>query len=453
MFLGREKELSIIKNELNSNHKTVIMIYGKRRIGKSTLICVSSRNFDGVVINHQCIRSSYKGNIDFLSKSICNALGLPEIHFSELSDIFHFLGKQARQILLVLDEYQYLKNSLRNGEVDSVMQAIVDRLPSNVKLVLCGSYISIMKELLTENNPLFGRFTSIIHLKEMDYFDAAKFMDGYSNQNKIAAYAVFGGSPYVLSQLDYTVSVKQNITQLLLPENSILSTYIENVTLAEIKNAFDIRILEIIGNGKKKYSEILCSLDIPDNGNLDKQLGYLLKMNTIQKVYPINKKNDKKKTFYEMNDNLMRFYFAMIFGNVGLINILGEEQYYRDYIASRINTFISLRFEDVVKQYFARIAKMGQIDGIRDIGSLWYDEPKKKKNGQFDCVLQIDEGYEIFEAKLYEKPMSASECSQEILQIRAIPGLDSCKIGFVCSAGFETREPGVTYIEMEDLFK
>ncbi len=79
------------------------MIYGKRRIGKSTLICHSTDYFDGIVINHQCIKSTYKGNVDYLSKSVCNTLKL----FTQLDDIFVYLGGQNNNFLLVLDEYQY----------------------------------------------------------------------------------------------------------------------------------------------------------------------------------------------------------------------------------------------------------------------------------------------------------------------------------------------------------
>lgn len=453
MFIGREEELKRLVDCLKTNKKTAILIYGKRRIGKSTLICHAAKSFDGVVINHQCIRSSYRGNVIFLAKSISAALDLPEIRFENLIDIFTMLGKQKEKILLVLDEYQYLKSSLTVGEMDSHMQLIFDRLPENVKLILCGSYISVMKELLTEGNPLFGRFTDIIHLKDMNYLDASKFMNGYSIRQKAEAYSVFGGSPYVLSTLDYELSIEDNIKKYLIPENSVLTTYIENVALAEIKNTFDIRILEIIGNGKKKYSEILNCLDMADNGKLDKQLNYLLDMETIRKVYPINKKNDRKKSYYEINDNLMRFYFAMIFGNVGRIAITGADYFYRNSIEPKMLTFISLRFEELVKQFFSMMVKSGKITGVVDVGSYWYDNSEKKENGQFDCVIEYDNAYDIFEVKFYDKPMSQDQCDEEANQIRAIKGLNNIGIGFVCSAGFETKTDKYRYYDLEEIYR
>lgn len=203
------------------------------------------------------------------------------------------------------------------------MQAVIDKLPENVKLVLCGSYITVMKELLEEGNPLFGRFSLIQHIRDFDYLDAAKFYPDLSVRDKVAFYAVLGGSPYVLENLDTSLTVRQNIEHLLLPETGLVRSHIENVMLKEIQKTFDARILEILGNGKKRYSEIRDKIANSETGLLDKQLKILLDMETIQKTEPINRRNDKKKQFYEIVDNLMRFYFTFIFGKAGTIARIG----------------------------------------------------------------------------------------------------------------------------------
>ena len=146
----------------------------------------------------------------------------------------------------------------------------------NVKLILCGSYISVMKELLKEGNPLFGRFTDIIHLEEMDYYDSSSFYTNESLDEKIIMYSIFGGSPYVLENIDYDISISDSIKQKLIYSNGIFRTHIENVMLSEIRQTFDVRILEAIGNGQVKYSEILSDLNEKDNGYLDKQIKNLM---------------------------------------------------------------------------------------------------------------------------------------------------------------------------------
>lgn len=452
MFVGREKELSDIGKELSSwERKTAILIYGKRRVGKSTLINQASKDFDGIIINHLCVASTFEGNLELIYRSVSEALGLPPIHFDSLSALMDFLAKQEKKILFIIDEYPYLKQSKKQNEVDSYMQTIIDRLPANVKLILCGSYITIMKELLSEGNPLFGRFSLIQHVKDFDYYDSSKFYPELSIMDKVAYYAIFGGCPFVLENLEYGASIEDNIIKFLLAENGIIRSHIENIMLNEIKKAFDTRILEALGNGKKRYSEIADVLKIKETGLLEKQLKILLNMETIQKTEPINRRNDKKKKFYEIVDSLMRFYFAFIFGNSGRISRIGGEQFFRMNIAGeKIRQFISRRFEGIALQYFHRMSGTGEFAEIEDYGSYWYDDPKSKKNGEFDCVVKRKgELFDFYECKYFDRKMTLAECQAEEAQIRQQSGIMPSKIGFICTGGFDFSGK---YILINDLY-
>ena len=462
MFIGREKELADIKNELTSwNRKTAILIYGKRRVGKSTLINHASKGFDGIAINHLCVSSTFDGNLELICRSVSTALGLPPIHFDSLFALMDFLAKQDRKFLLIIDEYQYLKQTKKQNEVDSYMQAVIDRLPSNVKIIICGSYVTIMRELLKEENPLFGRFSLIQHIKDFDYYDSAQFYPELPVMDKIAYYAVFGGCPFVLENLDYNRPIEANITKLLLTENGIIRSHIENIMLNEVRKAFDTRILEVLGNGKKRYSEIADALRINETGLLEKQLKILINMETVQKTEPINRRNDKKKKFYEIVDNLMRFYFTFIFGSSGRISRIGEEQYYKMTIAGeRLREFISRRFEGLTLEYFHRMSGVGDFAKVEDYGSYWYDDPKSRKSGEFDCVIkrkgnretEADELFDFYECKYFNRKMTLDECEQEEAQIRQQPWLVPSKIGFVCSGGFDFVDEKYVLIDGNALY-
>ena len=257
MFFGRKKELQELSTELtNWNKKSAILIYGKRRVGKSTLIKEAAKSFCGIVINHLCVSSTFEGNIELIYNSVSEALSLPNIRFDSLFAMMEYLKTLDKNILLIIDEYPYLKRTKKKHEVDSYIQAVIDKLPKNVKLILCGSYISVMKELLMEENPLFGRFSLIQHIHDFDYYEASNFYLELPAIEKIAFYSVFGGSPYVLENLDTRATIQENIKRLLLPETALVRSHIENIMLKEIQKTFDARILESLGNGKKKYTEI-----------------------------------------------------------------------------------------------------------------------------------------------------------------------------------------------------
>lgn len=437
MFIGREKELRQLNAELSSwKRRTAVLVYGKRRVGKSTLLSEAAKSFEGVVINYMCVTSTFEGNMELIYQSVSEGLGLPNIRFGSLFEMMDYLKTLDKKILLIIDEYPYLKQTKKKNEVDSYMQAVIDRLPENVKLVLCGSYITVMKELLEEGNPLFGRFSLIQHIRDFDYLDAAKFYPELSVRDKVAFYAVFGGSPYVLENLDTSLTIRENIERLLLPETGLVRSHIENVMLREIQKSFDARILEILGNGKKRYSEIRDKIANSETGLLDKQLKILLDMETIQKTEPINRRNDKKKQFYEIVDNLMRFYFTFIFGKAGTIARIGEEQFFNRNIDAVLEQFVSRRLEGIALQYFHRAAMLGKYPDIDDFGSYWYNDPATKTNGEFDCVIRRGEQYVFYECKYFDRPMTLEECCQEKEQLDSIKGITVSGVGFVCTGGF-----------------
>lgn len=442
MFVGRENELTELQSELKDwKSKTAVLVYGKRRVGKSTLINRAADSFDGVVINHLCVASTFEGNMELLYQSLCTSLSLPKMSFESIFSMMDYLKTLGQRILLIIDEYPYLKETGKKGEVDSIMQAVIDKLPENVKIILCGSYIAVMKELLDEDNPLYGRFSLILHIRDFDYYDAAKFYPDLSPREKVEMYSVFGGSPYVLGLINDSVPLEENIKRLLLPETGLVRVHVENTMIKEIKKTFDTRILEALGNGKKKYTEIRDWLKSEENGLLDKQLKILLDMETIRKKEPINRRNDKKKQFYEIEDNLMRFYFAFIFGKAGIIARIGPEQYYKRNFGENLREFISRRFEGVVLEYFHRQAVGGAMEDIEDFGCYWYDDPVNKSNGEFDCVVKrVGEKYDFYECKFFDRKMTADECKQEQKQLEEIKGITADRVGFVSVEGFSSKK-------------
>ena len=456
MFIGREKELKALSAELLTwKKKTAVLIFGKRRVGKSTLINEASKAFNGIVVNYLCVTSTFEGNLELIYRSVSESLSLPNIHFDSLFAMMDYLRTLDQKILLIIDEYPYLKQTRKKNEVDSYMQAVIDRLPENVKLILCGSYITIMKDLLLEDNPLFGRFSLIQHIHDFDYYDASKFYPDLSVREKAAFYSVFGGCPYVLENLETDKSLRDNIIRLLLPETGIIRSHIENVMLREIQKSFDARILESIGNGKKKYTEIREQLGGNETGLLDKQLKILLDMETIQKIEPINRRNDKRKQFYEITDNLMRFYFSFIFGTAGTITRIGEEQYYARRIEGTLEQFINRRFEGITLQYFHRMAVQGNYPDIEDFGSYWYDDPVNKVNGEFDCVIRrAGDLYDFYECKFFDRPMTLKECEEERSQLQKIQGITVSRTGFVSSGGFDfENKTDFILIDGKDLYR
>ncbi len=453
MFIGREKELALIKSNLQKASSSM-MIYGKRKIGKTTLIKKALEDHSDKTIYYECIKTSMQDNIDGFVKVLVRMDVLPvPMSFESFIDVFAYLNTLNENFNIVIDEYPYLKEYTESKTVDSIFQCVIDNHISNIRLIVSGSHVGMMKDLLEEGNALYGRFSRVILLKELDYKTISAFYANKSAYDKIAMYSVFGGSPYINELLNPELSLKDNIVASLLNPSSAVYIYADNLLLSDLSSVSNMeRIFYAIANGKKKYTDIQSKLSLSNNGTLNKQMLILLAMELVSKVNPINRADDNKKTRYEITDNLMRFFYAYIYGNKSALQMLGPDVFYDEYIAPSIVTFISHRFEDICRAYFSQQVQSRKLTGVLNIGTYYYDDSKTKTNGEFDVVLERKEVYDIYEAKYLTQPMSDSQIQKEVEQIRAIKGLTVGTIGFISANGFESTNGDYIYLNGEDVY-
>ena len=455
MFLARTEELTKLSDAMKQTGRASL-VYGKRRVGKTRLIREALNRQDQVIIYYECVKGTMQENIGSFTRLLTELQVLAfSSSFQSFSDVFSYLNTLPRSFVVVMDEYPYL-SSLTDAEVvDSVFQTVIDQKLSNIHLVLSGSQVSVMKNLLRKGNALYGRFQLILHLRELDYKDAALFYPSLSPYEKIAFYSVFGGSPFILQELREKESLEQNIIRTVLDESSAVFLYASNILLTDYTNAVNTeRILAVLGNGKKKYSELERALQANSTGSLAKQLKSLQATELISQQFPINKPDDAKKKFYEINDNLLRFWFTYIYHNRSALQMVGPKALFDRWIAPSLRTeYIPRRFEELCRGFFSRLAKSGQLPGITNIGTYYYDDPVHHRNGEFDIALEFGGEYQIYEAKYYRKPMALSEIHKEIGQIRDIKSLNVPQLGFISVNGFEKQEDGFCYYTGEDLYR
>lgn len=453
MFIARETELKIIRETLIKKSASVL-VYGKRKVGKTTLILQALKSSRDVNIYYECLRAPLKENIAGLVAALVKAGVLPvAMTFESFQDLFAYINTLNGTFNIVIDEYPYLKKYEKSDYIDSVFQSVIDNHLSNVRLFISGSHIAMMKELLSEGNALYSRFGSVIVLHELNYREAAAFYPQKSAYDKIAFYSVFGGSPFVNEQLNCNADIKSNIINTLLNPTSSVYVYADNMLISDLSNTVNAeRIFGAIGNGKKRYNEIEGKLSMKSNGLLSKNLETLLKMELLSKVYPINKSDDDKKSMYELSDNVLRFWYTYVYKNRSALQMLGADAFYASYIAPSLKTFISHRFEEIARVYFSLCARAGKLKGVLNIGTYYYDDSASKTNGEFDVVLQRADAYVIYEAKYYSSPLLLKEMREEEKQIKTIKGIRVGEVGFIAANGFEELTTEYDCITGEELY-
>ncbi|MBQ6979661.1 MAG: AAA family ATPase [Clostridia bacterium] len=454
MFIGREEELKIIKEMAQKSGKS-LLLYGKRKVGKTTLLKKALKGSKNITVYYECVKSTLKDNISNFVDRLLDKKVIPvKLLFNSMQEVFAYLNTLSMDLNIIIDEYPYLKAFTPSEEIDSIFQNIIDNNIKNINLFISGSHIGMMKSLLTEGNALYGRFDKIINLKELNYIETARFYKEKTIYDKVGFYSVFGGSPFVNSCLDENKTLKENIIETILNPASAVSNYAEHLLMSDLSNNINAeRILFAIANGKKKHKDIEQKLDMESNGLLSKHLKTLTEMEILSKVYPINYKEDRKKVYYEINDNLLRFYYTFVYKNKSALQMLGAESFYDEYIEPSIITFISHRFEEIGRTYFSILAKKGKLKGVLDIGTYYYDDSVNKQNGEFDIVLKRKDVYDIYETKYYVGALSEKEMLDEEKQIQRIKGLSIGNIGFVTVSGKETKLDRFSYVDGKDLYE
>ena len=205
-FLGRISERKMMHKLLGCTGVQVLLIYGRRRVGKSELIKQVLRESKTKGIYYECKQTTEMNNVASLSNLISEFYDYPKLSFDNFEAVLDFLFQKATDdpLIFVLDEYPYLRSVITG--LDSIFQSLIDKYRENssLKLILCGSFIDVMKSLILSENPLYGRLDRTIDLKPMDYYESSLFYPSYSNEDKIRLYSVFGGIPYYNRLIDST---------------------------------------------------------------------------------------------------------------------------------------------------------------------------------------------------------------------------------------------------------
>lgn len=458
-FIGRTKEQEKLLAQLSSPIQNAALLYGRRRVGKSELILHTMRQAsDARTIYYECRQTTTENNTKNLSEVIAEAFDMPPLAFSDIEAALRFVFDRAtgEKIVLAIDEYPYLRDVVKG--MDSILQVLLDeyRDRSHLSLILCGSYVEVMKSLLERDNPLYGRIDLKINLQPMDYYESAQFYPERSCEDKVRLFSVFGGIPYYNRLIDKNASVRENLIHLILEPDARLEDEVPSYLLSEISkigNAHEI--FSALADGHARYRDILSQSHVSSGATLVNVLNRLIGMQLVQRRSPINDPNNKKRTSYVICDGLSKFYYRYVFRYLSQRSVLDPEVYYDRYVNDDFETqFVPRAFEEVCRQYLVRQNRMGNSEPPFDlIGTYSYDDPVTRTNGEFDVVTKDPLGYSFYEAKSRTTPITQRMIEDEIEQVQRT-GLTCHRYGFFSRSGFEAQaDERTALIGLEELYR
>ena len=381
-FVDRKDELELLDSRFESDSAELLVIYGRRRLGKSALVREAVRDRENAIY--------WQATEETAAAQLANFVDTATETFPILEDIqrdwealLRALGRE--DAIVVLDEFPYLVES--NGALPSKIQRVWDTHleETDTTLVLVGSSISIMEEkVLSGGSPLYGRRTATIDLPPLDLADAQQFYPGDDPDTVIQAWSVFGGTPYYLQALDPSRSLAENVQSQILSEHGVLHNEPEFL----LRTEFGIRepqtyytVLRAIATGKRAANEIAGFAGVDSNA-LGSYLSKLRRLQLVERDIPVTADpNSTRKSRYRLKEPLFRFWFRYVYGQQGELVQLGDDAY-EQMVEPTVTDYMGTMFERVCQNALPAVVPKT----YQKIGYWWH------KHHEIDVVGLASDG-------------------------------------------------------------
>lgn len=405
-FINRNEERAFLNKEYENKTSSLIILYGRRRLGKTSLITEFGR--DKHMLYFLASEESEKENLNAF-KTLVADYTMNELLKSVSVDSWDVVFKTlintnlTEKKLIVIDEFQYLGKS--NAAFPSVFQRIWDTIlkDKNVMVILCGSLISMMEaQTLSYSSPLYGRRTGQIKLQQIKFKHYNEFFKDKNRKELIEYYSVTGGVPKYIELLKDGKDIYSSIEKNILSKQSFLyeePTFLLQNEVSEIGSYFSI--IKAIAAGNQKLSKISSALEIKQT-SITKYLQTLISLDILERQVPITEANPEKskKGLYKIKDNFLAFWFNFVYPNKSFI-----EMDRPDFVMNKIrNNFIDNHVAHIYEDIC--IEKMWDLN-TKNIWNFNFDKAGHywNSNTEIDVVAFDSTGNDIIfgECKYTEK--------------------------------------------------
>ena len=388
MFYCREEELRTMNNRYKKGHFECVVIYGRRRVGKTALINEFCKGKPTVYFS--ALNASSQENLEALSKAIytCqNSDSTSAPTYRSYEDALEAITGMAmeKRLVFVIDEYPYLAKAEKS--ISSRLQHIIDHSwqGSRIYLILCGSSMSFMEyQVLGYESPLYGRRTAQFKIQALTYREITEFHPELKAADQALLYGVTGGIPHYINKLDVESNLDEALLDNLFSTSSYLFEEPENLLKQELREpAIYNSVISAIAAGASHSNEISTKVGL-ESGVCAKYLKVLLDLGILKKETPITEKPGKK-TIYAIDDNFFRFWYRFVPRNMSVISAGRMRLIYEQAVKRFYPDYMGLVFEKMCQEYLLRYAKDLPIL-LSNVGQWWGTDSKTRKEVQIDIV-------------------------------------------------------------------
>lgn len=417
MFVGRHQELEQLNQAYQENDFQFTVIYGRRRIGKTSLINEFLK--DKKSIYYVALEENAEDNLKRFSDAISIFKNTDQggkekfANFEEcFKEITHLAQKQ--RVILVIDEFPYLAKAYPT--ISSMLQSYIDHefKETNLFLILCGSSMSFMeRQVLGYQSPLYGRRTLALKLEPFKLSEAHEMLPKLSKEDAFIINTVCGGVPQYLSYMSDSMSVADNIKKNFLSKSGRLFDEPNNLLQQELRDPTNYNsIINAIASGASKHSKIAQSAHL-QTGPLTTYLNNLIDLGIVEKKLPVTeqKKSKSKNIVYRICDGMFRFWYTFVGKQIDLIE-RGLTDLAWVKVQKGLSDFMGPEFEKYSQDFMWSQDMNEKIvpNPFIHLGNWWGTDKRTHQQVELDIVGFSDDernGY-FGECKWKNEPISRS---------------------------------------------
>jgi uncharacterized protein len=368
-FVGRTAELASLKEAYDTDKGQLVLLSGRRRIGKTYLLQRFSQ--DRRAVFYQATRQAEAQELASFTTQVENVLGPlpPGYVFPTWEAALEYLAEKAggKRLAVILDEFPYLCESTPG--LPSAIQRWWDQhgRSSDIFLILCGSAQTFMTDLEAGAAPLHQRFTKRILLGPLSYREAGEFVRTLAPADRAVVYGILGGTPLYLKEWKVTNSTRDNVLRLFGDPAGMLVDSARLVLHTDLGDSVaSYRALGAIANGATRRNDILQKARVTN----ERVLTRLEDLKLITKKAPITEGADSRRSLFTVADPYFRFWFRFIQPNLARIDRGFGTQLVDEIIIQDLNDHMGSVFEDMARHFSSELVSRGELNAL-DIGSWW----------------------------------------------------------------------------------
>ena len=413
MFYGRQSELESLENLYKHPKAQLIAIYGRRRVGKSTLIkhFVGSKPslfFEGLERETSPTQIAHASAV--LKRQISANILLQKADLKSWSDFFdilneHLLAHKRKRTIIVFDEFQWM--AAGQGKLVSLLKYYWDNFwkDQNVLIILCGSIASFMVKKVIHSKALYGRLAIGMHLGKLSPHEVRAMLKRRSEEEVLKYLMILGGVPRYLEFVDQSKSFEQNIERLFFLRNAPLSDEFEKIFFSHFKEPRTYAaIVKELSTSAKSLQKISEALKIPTGGGLGSYLENLCMAGFIAVETPFLAKKSTNLKRYRIIDELLLFYLKYLLPNEKAIEKGVGMSIFRNKISNQWEPWLGLAFESFCRNQAPLLAlAMGFGDRVISFGPAF---SRDSPGFQIDLLFERADGVvTLCEVKYHQKPI------------------------------------------------